>query len=140
MNGVVVPRAERNLVVEVGVAAVFPVVDVVDLTSVKWNIAVRNRTRGVHRFERSPLMDCGQPFRSPDVERDSMSAENHRNDLGVAGEAADGFDRNFLTQRRAAGGGGSIDVEAETVCEGVEIDVDDDFGPRVCLRNVRPIG
>lgn len=69
-----------------------------------------------------------------------MSAENHRNDLGVAGEAADGFDRNFLTQRRAAGGGGSIDVEAETVCEGVEIDVDDDFGPRVCLRNVRPIG
>lgn len=123
MNGVVVPRAQRNLVVEVGPTTVLPVVDVMDLASVIRNVAVGNCTRGVHRLERPPLVDGCQAFGSSDIERDAVSTENHGDDLGLAGETPDRLDRNVDTIDGSAGRG-----RMPTMGERREIDVHDYFG------------
>jgi hypothetical protein len=55
MSGVVMPAAERHHVVEIGRPAVFPILDVVDLTGVKSNSTSIERTGVMGGFECSPL-------------------------------------------------------------------------------------
>lgn len=122
------PSAEWNLVVEVGSSAVIPVLDVVNLTSMKGHVAIGYRAGRVHGLEGPSLIGRGQTFGSSDVDGNAASVEHDGDDVGLAGQATDGFDGQFdakVGSARAVRG----ETRVRSLCERVEIDVDHDFGP-----------
>ena len=80
---VVVSGAEGHHVVEVGWAAVFPVVDVVDLAVVVWGVALGYRAGGVDGLECSSLGGGGESFASSDVDGDAVAVEDDGDDVGL---------------------------------------------------------
>ena len=119
--------AEWDHVVEVGWTSGFPVVDVVDLAVVERFRAVGYRTCGVDRLKCAPLVGSGQASRSSDIEWDAVATEYDRDDVRLAGEAANGRGGKI-----GSIGGAAHGVGMKPVAQGVEIDMDNDFGARRC--------
>lgn len=60
MGGMVVFGTQRDLIVQVGSATTFPVVDVMDLTSMKADVTVGDGAGGMDRLKRATLVDRGE--------------------------------------------------------------------------------
>ena len=94
MDEVVVVVAAGAHAVEVGVAAVFPGVDVVDLAVSERHVAVGVHAAGrIAGPQRHPLRPGRQAAFSAHIEGLAVAVEDDGDDPGVAGHAADGFDR-----------------------------------------------
>ena len=119
--------AQGHLIVEVGQAAILPIVDVMHLTPVERNVAIGDGTCRVMRFERSALMHGRQTFGPSDIDRHASSVEYNRNDVGLTGQTAGRFDGKVDAEIRSARGS-TRPRRAGAPCQQIEIDVHDDFG------------
>ena len=128
MSGMVMARAEWNQIVERRDSTVLPVVDVVGFAVLEGNGALGHGTGFVNRPQGPTLMNGCKAFASPDIERDTLTSEHHRDDLGIAREASDGFDREAYSVLRRGDSTGS-----ETSGERFEPDMHDDLGAN-CAR------
>lgn len=97
MHVVVVLAAQRDEVVEVGVAAVFPFGDVMSLAPRHRPVAVRPSARGVDRFQRRPLMPGCRPVLTADIDGFAVIIQPNRSDVGVAAQPANRFVSEFVT-------------------------------------------
>ncbi len=81
--------AEGYEVVEVGEAASFPGVEVVDLTPVEVHVTALHRTGGVGGAEGEALLVGGEAERVAHVQADTVGVHDHGDDVGLAGHAPD---------------------------------------------------
>ena len=91
VDGVVVLAAQGDEVVEVGWSAVFPGCEVMWFAVSELHGAVGKRTSGVNRGQGPSLVDRGQSFCFSDVEWNALTVQHDRDDVGVTGEASQGF-------------------------------------------------
>ena len=87
-EGVVV-RAEQDAVVEAGRAAAPERSDVVGVAAAGGLVATGEDAATVAGDERGPELAFEEPMQLPDIERDAIAVEDHRDDLAVTGEQAE---------------------------------------------------
>ena len=87
----VVSTAERHQVVKVGRPAVFPGREVMWFAMGELHGAVGERTGCVGGGQGPSLVDRGQSFCFSDVEWNALTVQHDRDDVGVTGEASQGF-------------------------------------------------
>ena len=81
-----------------------------NLAMVERRCTVGNRAGGVERLECSPLVRSGEPPRSADVEGNPVTTEDDGDDLGLAGQPANGGDRQIAAEDGAGRGVGVMSV------------------------------
>jgi len=89
VHQVVVSAAQRNEVVQVGGAAVFPWPDVMYLAMLKLAVAAAEGAGGVHGAQGPALGTVGDTDLAPGVEYDAVDADGVRHDGGFAADATD---------------------------------------------------
>ena len=94
VDPVVVPRAQRHEVVEIGAAAVAPPVDVMRLASVERHLAAGDRAGRVHHPQRPPLRPRRQPPHPPHIQHHPI-AHRHRRHHPLAQQPPDRRDRQL---------------------------------------------
>ena len=119
VHEVVMLRAQRQQIFQVGEAESFPRDDVVDLTVVERNVAVRMGAGAVHGTQRSALGAVGDALFAPDGERFAVGAQHDRDDGRLAAQPADRVDRQRDAVRGLADRRG-----VETIGERRQVDVD----------------
>jgi hypothetical protein len=111
--------------VEVGVAVVgVPFVEVMDLAVVEGYVAVADAAGAVDRSEGASLVVGGESAAASHVERDAVAVQHDRDDVGVAGETAQGLDRQWGAVVEFAHRG-----LVEALRDRREVDQGEDFGP-----------
>jgi hypothetical protein len=83
---VMIMGAERNQHGEIGLSAVFPRGDMVDLATIEGHIASIDRACCVKRRKRRALRTGGESTRPTDIERNTVSAEHDRENLSSTRE------------------------------------------------------
>lgn len=78
VNQIVVLLADRNEVVEIGASAVFPMVDVVDVTIGHRNLTTGHETGCIHRFDRSALSDARGSALTAEIEHHTPAITKDR--------------------------------------------------------------
>jgi hypothetical protein len=104
----VVVSAEQGEVVEVGWAAVLPVVDVVGVAPLWWCVAAWEGAAAVACGEGAALAGGGVAFAVSECQRDAVGVELEDRVVGVAGGEV-----GVVLAERVAGAGGGAVVEVE---------------------------
>ena len=97
VDDVVVATTQREQVVEIGVTAQVPFVDVVDLAAVELDVAAVEGARAVHRPQGTSLALVRQALLPPDVDGNAVGVRDDRNDRSVADQTHDRGRRDLCT-------------------------------------------
>ncbi len=90
------PLTQRQEIVQVRRAEVFPPRDVMDPAVLEPHLTAGEPTGPVHRPQSPTLLGCGETTGPPQVQRDPVIVHDDRGDGGVTPQAADGLDREWL--------------------------------------------
>ena len=94
VDGVVMPRAQRQQVVEIGRAVLFdPFDDVVDLAVGEPHLAVGEPASPVHRPQLATLRGGGDPPLAALIDRHPGTVQHDRDDVGITTDPPDRLDR-----------------------------------------------
>ena len=97
VDDVMVPRAERNQIVEISPSAEFKRKHVVNLALPEGHVAVAKTTAAIHRTQCPTLCPVGEPLRATQVQWHAVYAKDDRRDAPVAAEPAYGLWRQWHT-------------------------------------------
>jgi hypothetical protein len=127
VDEVVVLAAQWEQVLEVRRAALLPLVEVVDVAVTEANRAVGCGAGAVQCSECSPLIGSGEAFGSSDVDDSAVAVQDDRDDVGFAGQPANGCWWEWLAVERL-----TLARLVEAGAEGVEVDEHEDLGRPPC--------
>jgi hypothetical protein len=89
VDDVMVSRAHRHEIRQIGWPTSFPWIEVVHLATLERHVAPVERAGAIHRTERSSLFPAGVPNRSAGVEGSAVRIDDDRGDTTVAEQASD---------------------------------------------------
>jgi hypothetical protein len=92
-----VPRAERNQIVEISPSTEFKRKHVVNLAQPEGHVAVAKAAASIHRTQCPTLCPVGEPLRATQIQRHAVDAKDDRRDAPVAAEPAHGLGRQWHT-------------------------------------------
>ena len=88
---VMMSAAEWEKIADVGATAVSPIADVMRRAMLEADAATTYGARLVQHPQCPPLMRCGQPLRTTEIEQDSVGAKDGGDDVGEARHPTNGL-------------------------------------------------